>query len=190
MTAPKKISRREALARLGLGAAAAYVAPAVTGLSAAMAKSGSSSSSPASRPSIASSPSPSSAPSRPSLSSGASGASDVSGVSAPSGAEAGSGSLGDAEFGDCSVSRGGNQVRISRNDYQRVQRAIRSGDAKPLREVLRSTGRAYPGQPVRVTFTSSGSSLAYHIQIVSTSGELVTVSVDAGSGSILGARKC
>lgn len=181
MSGRASISRRAALARLGLGISAIYVSPAVTGLSAAHASSGPSDGSAPSPASPASAPS---APSRPSRPSGPSAASGVDAASTPSGAEESERRI------ECRVPGKNGGVRISRDDYQRVQRAIRRGEARPLREVLQETARKYPGQPVRVGLSSKGSDLAYRIQIVTPSGDIVSLTVDARSGAIVQAWTC
>ncbi len=175
------ISRRAALARLGLGISAIYVSPAVTGLSAAHA---SSSPSGGSAPSPASKASAPSAPSRPSRPSGPSSASGAGAAPSPSGAEASERRI------ECRVPSKNGGVRISRDDYQRVQLAIRRGEARPLREVLQETARKYPGQPVRVGLSTKGSEFAYRVQIVTPSGDIVSLTVDARSGAVVHAWTC
>lgn len=191
MTGREKLSRRQALARLGLGVTVAYVAPTLLGLSEARASSAPSPpsspsapspASPASRPSAPSTALPPSSPSGPSEStkSTSSGSSSAStpGVSGPS------------SLGKCQVVDGTDGVRISRNDYKHAQRAIRKGEARSLKDILNVTNRQYPGRPVRVGFSVSGPEPRYRIQIITTSGDVLSVTVLAKSGEIINARKC
>lgn len=176
MTGSVKLSRRQALARLGLGATVAYMTPTLLGLSEARASSA------PSRPSAPSAASPPSSPSGPSnstsSSSSRSGSASTPGVSGPS------------SLGKCQVVDGSEGVKISRNDFQRAQRAIRNGEARPLKEILDVTSRQYPGRPVRVGFSVSGPEPRYRIQIVTNSGDVLSITVLAKSGEITHARKC
>jgi len=160
MTGPRKITRREALRRLGLGAAAAYVAPSVMGLSAAR----------------ASTPSPASAASAPSAPSGPSRA--RGGLSAPS------------SPGTCRLPRDSGNITISQRDYTRAQKAISQGRAMPLREVLQKVAKTEPGRPVQVGYTEDGARALYRVLIVKPSGQVRSLTIDAGSGLILSAGNC
>lgn len=189
MSSDKRISRRAALARLGLAAAGSYVAPAMLGLSHARAASSSSPASKpspaskASRPSPASGPSPASRASRPSASSGpssptSSGKTPGNSVSGPSGP------------GACRQSSMSGNAQISRQDYKRAQRAIARGDARPLQEVLKTVQSKYPGKLVQVGYSEKGRRPVFQVMIVIRSGAVISVAVDAGSGRITSMRKC
>lgn len=199
MTRNANISRRQALARLGLGVATAYMSPVVTGLSQARA----STASPASKPSAQSKASP---PSKASPASKASPPSRASRPSRPSSPSASSSPSGPGNQGsnnskskasvpsgpenECRVSGGGGQMTISKQEYRQAQTAIRQGKARPLSEVVKIARERYPGQPVRVGFSSGSGEPQYHIQIVTKTGAIISVTVAARSGTILRARRC
>lgn len=162
-----KMNRRQAMARLGLVAGAAYCAPLVTQISRARASSGvsePSAPSPASPPSAPSSPSPSmSTPSSPET------ASAASSCSQPSGAE---------------------RATISRRDMRRAEAAVSRGDAKPLREIVNIVQNRHPGRVIKVGFRNQGSKNQYWLKIVSHSGRVQIVTVDAGSGVVSSVKGC
>jgi hypothetical protein len=185
MSDGKRISRRAALFRLGLGAASAYMAPSMVGLSQARASSASPASAPSpatppSAPSPASVPSPVSPPSAPSTPSGPSepGGGTPSSPSGPSGP------------GTCRSSSIAGNAQISRKDYLRAQRAIARGDARPLQEVLKNVQSKQPGKLLQVGFSDKGKRTNFRVLIVDQSGAVVSVTVDAGSGQITSIRKC
>ncbi len=175
MKRTNRISRRAALARLGLGAAGIYVSPVILGLSKAHAASSVSASS---APSLSSPPTPPSPPSAPSSPSGPSRPNDGTGLSGPSGP------------GSCRQTSlpGGGQ--ITRSDYERAQQAISRGDAKPLREVVGYVQARHPGRLLRVGFSDSGRSPTFGVVIVIPSGAIVSVTVDARSGQITNVKYC
>ncbi len=183
MTNSKPISRRAALARLGLSAASVYMSPGILGISRAHAASSVSSPSPVSP---ATPPSPPSNPSPPSA------ASNPSGPSQPADRAGGSSSRasGPSTSGTCRQTSlpGGGQ--ITRQDYERAQQAIARGDARPLREVLNSVQSRHPGRMLRVGFSESGRSPAFRVVIVNRSGAIVSVTVDAKSGQITNVQNC
>ncbi len=183
MTNSKPISRRAALARLGLSAASVYMSPGILGISRAHAASSVSSPSPVSP---ATPPSPPSNPSPPSA------ASNPSGPSQPADRAGGSSSRasGPSTAGTCRQTSlpGGGQ--ITRQDYERAQQAIARGDARPLREVLNSVQSRHPGRMLRVGFSESGRSPAFRVVIVNRSGAIVSVTVDAKSGQITNVQNC
>lgn len=163
MSQSKAISRRAALARLGLTAASVYMSPGIMGISMAHAAS---SVSDASQSSAATPPSP---PSPPSV---------VSATSGPSSA------------GSCQQTTLPGGANITRQDYARAQRAIQRGEARPLREILRNVQSRHPGTFLRVGYSESGRSPAFRVVIVNASGAIVTVTVDAKSGQITNVQNC
>jgi hypothetical protein len=186
MTQAKRISRRAALARLGLGAASMYMSPIILGLSKAHA---------ASSVSIASSPSPASSTSTPNAPSRATPPSAPSAASSPSGpSEPGSradiGVSGPSGPGSCRQTALPDGAQITRRDYERAQQAISRGDAQPLRDVLNSVQSKYPGRLLRVGFSQSGRSPAFRVVIVNSSGAIVSITVDARSGQITNVQNC
>ena len=174
MTNSKPITRRAALARLGLSAASVYMSPGILGISKAHAASSVSTPSPVSPATPPSPPSKPSGPSQPE--------SRTDGrTSRPSGP---------STAGTCQQSSlpGGGQ--ITRRDYARAQQAIARGDARPLREVLSGVQSRYPGRMLRVGFSESGQSPTFRVLIVNRSGAIVSVTVDAKSGQITNVRNC
>jgi hypothetical protein len=165
----KHLTRRAALRRLGLAVGVAYCSPALTGLSTAHA---------ASAPSSSSSPSPATAPSAPSP------------ASAPSGPENDRGSDGDTSQSRCSAPSGSEPVGISRRDMNLANAAVARGEARPLREIFQIVKRRHPGQMIRVGFNSNGRSREYWLRMVSQTGSVQTVTVDALTGATLNVRGC
>ncbi len=192
MTGGKRISRRAALARLGFGAVGAYMAPSVTRLSAAQAASSASPPSPASDPSPASAPTRASPPSDPSPPSAASQSSAPTRPSGPSRSSGASGAevSGPSGPGACRPSSIPGGAQITRRDYERAQRAISRGDARPLREILNTVQSSHPGRLVQVGFSETGGTPSFRVLIVDRAGAVVSITVDAGSGRITSVRKC
>ena len=183
----KGISRRAALVRLGLGAAAVYCAPAMTSLSAARAASGSGKSGSPSEPSAPSAPSTPSTPSAPTAPSNPTAPSD--GVpSPPPTTEPNTGSR--AASGGCSGPSGAERASISRRDMARANAAVARGEAKPLREIVGIVRQQFPGRLIRVGFNSRDGAPRYWLQIVSNAGSVQTVTVEAGSGQVSGVKGC
>ncbi len=175
MTDERQISRRAALARLGLGAAAAYVAPSVAGLSYARASS------------EPSSPSTSSSPSQPSPSQSSTPSAPDPDPSQELGASATSGP---SSAGGCKLPSELEKTQISESEYRRAQAAISRGDARPLGEILRNVRNEYPGKAVKVGFSRWSLNPVFRVQIVSLDGAVLSVTVDAGTGRVISARKC
>ena len=196
MKSGKHITRRAALMRLGLGTASTYVIPSIVGLSAAHAQSAASDPSPASAPSPPSAPSPVSAPTPPSAPSPVSRASSPSrldtpnsssGPSAPRQSNEGRANSGPSACRQPNLPNGG---QMTRRDYELAQQAIAKGDARPLSEVINTVQSRYPGRIVRVGFSGSTRASVFQIRIVSNSGAVVSVSVNAKSGAITGVQNC
>ena len=172
------LTRRAALARLGLAVGAVYCSPILTQLSSAQA---------ASAPSAPSSPSTASPASAPSA---ASPASPPSSPSGPSNNTSTDRDRQDQSAGGCSAPSGSEGITISRRDMTRANDAVARGDAKPLREIFGIVQRRHPGQMIRVRFTVAGNNRAYLIRMVTESGSVQTVTVDALSGATLGIGAC
>ena len=81
-------------------------------------------------------------------------------------------------------------MTISQRDYARAQNAISQGRARPLREVLDQIARTEPGRPVQVGYSESGAAPRYRVLIVKPSGQVMSLTIDAGSGTILSAGNC
>ena len=172
------LSRRAALARLGLAVGAVYCSPILTQLSSAQA---------ASAPSA---PSPPSAASPASAPSAASPASPSSSPSGPGNNSSTDRDRQDQSTGGCSAPSGSEGITISGRDMTRANDAVARGDAKPLREIFGIVQRRHPGQMIRVRFTVTGDNRAYLIRMVTESGSVQTVTVDALSGATLGIGAC
>jgi uncharacterized membrane protein YkoI len=172
------LTRRAALARLGLAVGAVYCSPILTQLSSAQA---------ASAPSASSSPSAASPASAPSA---ASPASPPSSPSGPGNNTSTDRDRQDQSTGGCSAPSGSEGITISRRDMTRANDAVARGDAKPLREIFGIVQRRHPGQMIRVRFTVTGDNRAYLIRMVTESGSVQTVTVDALSGATLGIGAC
>ena len=188
------LSRRAALARLGLAVGAVYCSPILTQLSSAQAASAPSApsspsaASPASAPSAASPASPPSSPSGPGNNSPSG-----PGNNSPSGPGNNSSTDRDRQdqsAGGCSAPSGSEGITISRRDMTRANDAVARGDAKPLREIFGIVQRRHPGQMIRVRFTVAGNNRAYLIRMVTETGSVQTVTVDALSGATLGIGAC
>lgn len=190
MTNKNGITRRAALARLGLGAASVYMSPGIFGISVAHAASSVSGSSGSSDASAAS---PASAVSSPSAASTASSPSASSGASRPSGSSRSAGSTwnsGPSRAGSCHQTSLRDGAQITRRDYERAQQAILRGEARPLRDILTSVEQQHRGQLLRVSFSERDRSPAFRVVIVNRSGAIVSVTVDAGSGQITNVQNC
>lgn len=172
------LTRRAALARLGFAVGAVYCSPILTQLSIAQA---------ASAPSASSSPSAASPASAPSA---ASPASPPSSPSGPGNNTSTDRDRQDQSTGGCSAPSGSEGITISRRDMTRANDAVARGDAKPLREIFGIVQRRHPGQMIRVRFTVTGDNRAYLIRMVTESGSVQTVTVDALSGATLGIGAC
>lgn len=190
MTARKAISRRAALTRLGLGAASAYIAPSLVGLSTARAASSPSEPSPASDPTPPSDPSPASAataPSAPNPSGPSTGPARTNGNGKSGNSSRASGPSGPGSCRQSSLPNGG---QITRRDYEKAQRAISRGDARPLRDVVKTVQSRHPGRILRVGFSENGRASSFQVKIVDRKGAIVSVTVDARSGTITRVQNC
>lgn len=190
MTQNKHISRRAALARLGLSAAAVYMSPGILGISTAHAASSVSTASPPSPATPPSPASPASSATPPSAPTQASNASNSSSPSQPTDRPSSPNTSGPSSAGSCRQTPlpGGGQ--ITRQDYDRAQQAIARGEAQPLRDVLNDVRSRHPGSLLRVGFSTSGRSPAFRVVIVNPTGAIVSVTVDAKSGQITNVQNC
>lgn len=172
--------RRAALVRLGLGAVVAYATPAFTTLSQAHASSGSGGGSGGSG------------------GGGGDGGSGGSGGDAGDGGSGGSGgaSGGEADTGSSAASAASaasgasaassdGPATISSRDHRKAQRAVQEGRALPLREVLKTVNESVNGRLISVSFKEDRRSATYVLRMVSDTGRLMEVSVDARTARIL-----
>jgi uncharacterized membrane protein YkoI len=65
---------------------------------------------------------------------------------------------------------------------------IRSGDAIPLAAAMRAARGAAPGEMIDGKLCRGGQGLQYVVTILGPEGRVVRVTVDAKTGSVLGAR--
>lgn len=161
MSLNEKISRRDALRRLGLTAATAYVAPGFLTISSARASSS------VSEPSEASVPTPPTPPTAPS---------NVDEIE-----------FDETESDHCETTKEQGQpgqITISRNDMKRAQEAVDAGYAKPLNEIWQGIVAEYPGRIIKVEFTGFRWRPRYRLRGISKSGQLETVIVSARTGLI------
>ena len=183
--ATEPLTRRQALARLGLGLGAVYCAPYVAGLSAARADENDSSSSstpsssdpePPDDPDPGDDPGPDDAKPDPT---------DDGESSEDTGPDRES-----APRTGCTAPSGPTQASISRRDMQSAQAAVARGDAKPLREIVAIVQREHPGRLLRVGFRNNGGTATYWLRMVAGGGVVQTVQVDAGSGRVTSIGGC
>ncbi len=73
-------------------------------------------------------------------------------------------------------------------DHERARRAVDTGNALPLAEVLRQVRRRYPGKLLDADLIRRGNSLIYGIKIRGTDNRIRYLNVDARTGRILSAR--
>jgi len=174
-TKTKDPTRREALLRLGLAVATAYVVPEVINISQARA---SSSASPPSAPSKASPPSAASTPSAPSS------ATPPTPPTAPSNVDDTEVDVQDTDTCTASRSAASGNATISRSDFERAQAAVDAGYAKPLDVIWSDFTKNYPGKVIGVEFTGHKWRPRYRFRAISESGHLETVIVSARTGKI------
>ncbi len=75
--------------------------------------------------------------------------------------------------------------RRSKGDEERIRDAVSKGDATPLRDILKTVSRDYPGEVLRVRLKGKNEDLQYRIRILQPGGRRVDVDVDARSGRII-----
>jgi len=72
---------------------------------------------------------------------------------------------------------------------QRAQAAVARGEAKPLREIVSIVQSQHPGRLIKVGFSTKNGP-QYWLQMVSGSGSVQTVTVEAGSGRVASVKGC
>ena len=165
------INRRQALARLGLAAAAVYLSPVMMSLSSATA---------------ASSPSPASPPSKPTA------------PSQPSGVEPGDGNSPNDKAHEqdrsracgSGASRRSSAPKISRRDSRLAQRAVRDGRALPLNRVMARVHKKHGGKFLSIRFIDSNKSPRYRLKMLSSGGALVVIEAEAKNANIVRIERC
>ena len=66
--------------------------------------------------------------------------------------------------------------------------AMTAGNIRPLGEVLATVSRAYPGRALDVRLDGRNGARLYRVKVLAADGTVVSVTVDAQSGRIVGAR--
>lgn len=115
---------------------------------------------------------------------GGSGSSGHSGGSNNSGSNSGSDD-GNSNSGKGSRNSGGDDDDDDSDDQGKARRAASSGQAAPLREILKVVNRNYEGDVVDVKFKSKGKSGIYRIRILDRRGRMTEIKVDAASRQII-----
>jgi uncharacterized membrane protein YkoI len=70
-------------------------------------------------------------------------------------------------------------------DHDRASRAVEEGRARPLAEILNQTGTGLGGEVIGVEFDSKHGRYVYEFKVVTPTGQLREVYVDAMTGEIL-----
>ena len=73
-------------------------------------------------------------------------------------------------------------------DHDRARQALEAGEVLPLRTIIESVERDYPGQIVEVELEREHGRWEYEIKLLRSGGSLVKLKVDARDGSILGVK--
>lgn len=95
----------------------------------------------------------------------------------------GGGDGGDGGGGD--NGGGGNNTGNGGSGGDRALKAVRSGNAAPLKEILVAVKRRFDGDVVRVKLAHQGQRLVYNIRILGADNQLRDIVVDAKAGQIL-----
>lgn len=72
-----------------------------------------------------------------------------------------------------------------RHDHDRARRALREGRARPLAEILERTGAELGGEVIGVEFERENGRYVYEFKVVTPTGRLREVYVDALTAEIL-----
>jgi uncharacterized membrane protein YkoI len=70
-------------------------------------------------------------------------------------------------------------------DHDRARQALQSGLIRPLSDILQSVSQEHPGQVLEVELEHKREQWFYEIKLLSTSGTLRRLRVDATSGQVL-----
>lgn len=73
-----------------------------------------------------------------------------------------------------------------RPDYEIARDAVEKGEILPLNQLLSILQQAHPGRVVEIDLEFSDGRLVYEVEIVTDTGRLIEIVVDAGTGAILG----
>ena len=67
----------------------------------------------------------------------------------------------------------------------RVLKSVQSGEARPLAELKQIVLKRWPGELLEVDIEDDGGVLAYTFKVVTDSGRLTEIEIDAGTGRII-----
>ena len=73
-------------------------------------------------------------------------------------------------------------------DQDRVRDAVKSGEARPLAEILPRLRDQFPGQMLDARLDQGGGPTRYVVKILGPSGQVSEITVDAKSGAVLRVR--
>ncbi len=72
--------------------------------------------------------------------------------------------------------------------HQRARDAVQSGRIQPLQNVLAMVKRRFPGRVLDADLRDRGGTPVYSVKMLTPDGKVLSVSVDARNGRILGVR--
>jgi uncharacterized membrane protein YkoI len=70
-------------------------------------------------------------------------------------------------------------------DHERARRALKQGEVRPLAEILADVRNSIGGEVIEVELDREDGRYVYELTVVSPSGRLLEVKVDAATGAIL-----
>ena len=82
----------------------------------------------------------------------------------------------------------GNRSQGAPPGHDRARRAVRSGHALPLEEILAAVERRYPGKVLDVELASGERGYVYRLKVLNRRGEVLAIAVDGASGRVLSVR--
>lgn len=74
------------------------------------------------------------------------------------------------------------------SSHQRARDAVRSGQIRPLHDVLTMVKRRFPGRVLDADLQDRGGNPVYRVKMLTADGDVLSVLVDARSNRILGVR--
>lgn len=70
-------------------------------------------------------------------------------------------------------------------DHERARRALKEGEVRPLAEILEEIRRRFGGEVIEVELDEDDDRTVYELTILTHSGRLLEVVVDAATGAVL-----
>lgn len=77
---------------------------------------------------------------------------------------------------------------LADHHHRGVRDAVAAGEIRPLGEVLATVSRAFPGRALDVRLGGGRGAWIYRVKVLAADGTVVSVTVDARSGRIVGVR--